>query len=360
MLIKDNVHGTMSFSEFEKRIIDSASFQRLRRIKQIAFTYLVYPGATHTRFEHSLGTTHVAGEIASKLGFEKDNITKVRLAALLHDTGHTAFSHEGERTLSKYLDGHEKLGKKIIQESELKDIIQENFSLDEILNLDKKPEGQIIASDLGADRIDYLLRDAHATGVAYGIIEIDRIIHRLHFQDNELCIDEGGLEAAESLLIARFMMFSTVYLHRTVRIASAMLRKAVDLAVEEKTVAPKDFLTYSDEEMLLRLHKGQAKPWVDAILQRQLYKEAHVFAPSSNIPKENELSKRYECEVLIDEPYEFFKPIGIQVTGDEGLFPLIELSPLVKTLQQSEGQRKKVLVLCPAEKRDEIRKALSG
>jgi len=357
MRIKDNVHNVIEFSAFEQRIIDSESFQRLRRIKQIAFTYLVYPGATHTRFEHSLGTAYLAGEIALRLGLDADTRAKVRLAGLLHDIGHSAFSHDGERVLEKRLGSHEKIGKDLLQESGLKDIIQENFRVREILELDKRPEGQIVSSDLGADRMDYLLRDARATGVAYGVVDIDRIIHTLRLRGRDLCIDTGGLEAAESLLIARFMMFSTVYLHHTVRIASAMLRRAMVLALEEKTVQAEEFIRCSDEEMLSRMQAGSARPWVDGILQRKLYKELHSFQPSAHPTlSEKELSKKYACTILVDPPYAFFKSIGIQVTYEGALRPLVELSPLVKTLEQSEENRKRTLILCPPEKRDELKK----
>ncbi len=108
-----------------------------------------------------------------------------------------------------HLGTHEEIGKRIV-EGQLKDIISENFNVRELLNLGNHPSGQLITSDLGADRMDYLLRDAHNTGVAYGVIDSDRIIRTLVLKKNELCISEGGLEAAESMLVARFMMFSTV------------------------------------------------------------------------------------------------------------------------------------------------------
>lgn len=358
MIIKDDVHGIIEFSGLEQKIIDSPAFQRLRRIKQIAFTYLVYPGATHTRFEHSLGTAHLAGAIAVRLGLDGDTVAKVRLAGLLHDIGHTAFSHDGERALLAHLGDHEKLGKKIMR-TELRPLLQENYSPQEILDIYEGSEGQIITSDLGADRMDYLSRDARNTGVAYGIVDIDRLVHTLRMERNALCIGESGLEAAESLLVARFMMFSTVYLHRTVRIASAMLRRAIAAALEEHAVAAEDFLTYSDDEMLLRMRTGKAKYWTEGLLARQLYKEAGSLptgnkSASAFARLEQELSEKHGCEVLVDYPYGFFKPIGIQVKGDAGLQPLTALSPLVKTLAETEAQRQRVLVLCPEEKRDAI------
>lgn len=353
----------MEFSGLEQRIVDTAEFQRLRGIRQMAFTHLVYPGANHTRFEHSLGACHVAGLIAQKVGLDKDQVARVRLAGLLHDIGHTTFSHDGERLVSRYLGDHEEIGRQIVMKSPIRDILAEHYPVKDILDLEKKPEGKIITSDLGADRIDYLLRDARATGVTYGIIDIERLIHTLKMEGHELCVEEGGLEAAETLLIARFAMFSTVYLHRTVRIAAAMLRKGVQLALEEKTIMPEDFLRYSDEEMLRRLCAGTAKPWAQGILQRHLFKAVHEFTPSNpacpSPAFEKELTRQFGCDVLVDCPFGFSKPIDIRVKTRPGpLRPLIELSDPVKALQQSEEKRKKVLVLCPAEKRDELKERI--
>jgi len=355
--IKDEMYGTIEFNDLERRIIDTSDFQRLRRIKQMAFTYLVYPGATHTRFEHSLGTTHLTSLISDKLGIDKDNKRKIRLYALLHDVGHVAFSHEGERALENFLGGHEKLGKRKMMEGELSDIIKENYKIEE-LDLSKSAEGRIIDSDLGADRMDYLQRDANNTGVAYGVIDTDRIVNKLCLEGNELCIEEGGLEAAEFLLIGRFMMFSTVYLHHTVRIAEAMLNRAIVAGIEDKTVAPEDFLSASDEGILMKLQGSyKAKKYVDALLERKLYKAVNTLEPSeelNNPETEKNLSKKFECDVLVDYPHTFFKPIDFKVKTGSGLIPITEISELVKSLKTSEEKRKKVLILCPEEYREKV------
>src|SRR3990167_2806023 len=103
MIIKDEIYGTIKCSKLEEKIIDSEEFQRLHRIKQMAFTYLVYPSATHTRFEHCLGTMHLASTIAERMGIEGERLEKIRLFALVHDIGHVAFSHESEQVLKNYL-----------------------------------------------------------------------------------------------------------------------------------------------------------------------------------------------------------------------------------------------------------------
>ena len=139
MMIKDEIHGTIGFDTLEARVIDCATFQRMRRIKQMSITNLVYPGANHTRFEHSLGTAHLAAVIGRKVGLEEDEVRKVKLYGLLHDIGHTAFSHEGEDVMKKYIGDHEERGRKRITNGEIADIISENFDPKEIADIGNSP-----------------------------------------------------------------------------------------------------------------------------------------------------------------------------------------------------------------------------
>lgn len=365
-IVKDELYGTIVLSELEKKIIDTGDFQRLRRIKQMVLTHLVYPCATHTRFEHSLGTMHVASLMSDQLGVEKEEKEKIRIYALLHDIGHGAFSHEGERILLPYLGTHEKnCGEKILY-GEIGEIIAENYSPKKIVALEKTKEGQIVNSDIGADRIDYLRRDAQNTGVAYGVIDSDRIIHTVQMMGDELVIDESGLISAESLLIARFLMFSSVYFHHTVRIASAMLCRAIGYGLKDKIIEPKEFLEKGDDEVFLKLGESEnAREYINAIFQRKLFKEAIsvdcVKIKQENAPLlEQTLSERFDCDIIIDWPYDFFKSISVKVKTSESSKPvdLIKLSELVKSLKISEEKRKRVLVLCPAEKREKIKKTL--
>lgn len=141
MIIKDEIHGTLQFDELEGRVIDSSAFQRLRRIKQMSITNLVYPGANHTRFEHSLGTAHLAALIARKVGLPEEEVRKVKLYGLLHDIGHTAFSHEGEDVVKRYIGDHELRGRQIIMHGEIADIISESFRPSEIADAASSPTG---------------------------------------------------------------------------------------------------------------------------------------------------------------------------------------------------------------------------
>lgn len=371
MMIKDEIHGNIYFNELEERIVDTSEFQRLRRIKQMAFTYLVYPGANHTRFEHSIGVFHLASELCRKLGLNDDDSQKVRLFALLHDIGHLPFSHESEKVLEPHLGTHESIGRKKVLDGGIGQILNESWNADEIMNLETAKIGQVVCSDLGADRMDYLVRDSANTGVAYGVIDTERIIHTMELEERadengggSLLITEGGLEAAESLLIARFLMFSTVYLHRTVRIAAAIYHKAIQNAISEG-FEPDKFTTLNDDEMLSALSGvSGAAPYVRALLGRCLYKEAFSFKPSESDPEklqaktkklEDALKQKYKCDVIVEYPSGFFKPIDFKVKFDTGIVePISRISDIVAALKTSEEKRRKVMVMCPEEMRERI------
>ncbi|MFH1394051.1 MAG: HD domain-containing protein [Candidatus Micrarchaeota archaeon] len=370
MIIKDEIYGTIGFDEFEERIIDTPEFQRLRRVKQMSVTNLVYPGANHTRFEHSLGTAHLSETIGRRLGLDSEALKKLKLYALLHDIGHVAFSHEGEDVLKKHIGDHEKIGKEKILGGEIADVLSENYRPSEIIKVGESKEGSIVSSDIGADRMDYLKRDARNTGVAYGIIDIDRIVHMLSMEKGELCIWKGGLEAAEYLLIARFMMFSTVYLHHTVRIGTALLYRAIEESVSDGSVKAIEFATLGDDEAMVRMKGSRnGRRYVDALLERRLYKEVCSFQKTGK--KESairklggELTEKFGHEIIVDYPHPFFKPIEFQVKTEGGLVPIGRLSTIMSSLKESEGQRMRVLVLADQRTKEKegarIRKELSG
>lgn len=357
MMVKDEIHGTLEFDALEERIIDCADFQRLRRIRQMSVTNLVYPGANHTRFEHSLGTAHLSGMIARRIGLDDEEVRKVKLYGLLHDIGHTPFSHEGEDVLRKYVGDHEGLGEKKILQGEIADIISENFRPKEILELGNE---NIVSSDIGSDRMDYLKRDAQNTGVAYGIIDIDRIVHTIGMERGQLCIEKGGLEAAEYLLVARFVMFSTVYLHKAVRIATAMLYRAI-----EETIAdgypPERFAALDDEDAMAVMLAHRGSGYAKDIRNRRLYKEAYSI-PRGSLREaeklEKELSEEFGCDVIVDYPQAFFKPADFLVRTEEGAVPISKMSKLVSSLKKAEEERMRVLILAKEKDAEKIRRGI--
>jgi HD superfamily phosphohydrolase len=255
--IRDPVHGFIKLSEWEREIINQPAFQRLRRIRQLAWTDFVYPGATHSRFEHSLGVMHVATRLfdaiwqqneavlTSELRYNDGGLKRqrqvVRLAALLHDIGHGPFSHAAEELfpINPHNDEHythEQYSAAIVEYT-LKDVIENhmenrnNFhiTVDEIKDLFlESPSSRrnlewrvMVSGQMDADRMDYLLRDACHTGVNYGRYDLDRIASTITLcEDPEgieyiIGIDEDGVHAVEGLLIARYMMFTQLYYHKT-------------------------------------------------------------------------------------------------------------------------------------------------
>ncbi|MDG6983007.1 MAG: HD domain-containing protein [Nitrososphaerota archaeon] len=238
--IRDPVHGYIQLTDVEKQLIDSPFVQRLRKIHQLAGSYLVYPGATHTRFEHVIGTMHVAGLTAEALaqGAEMDPelVQEVRLAALLHDVGHGPFSHMYEDVLKG--KSHEEISQRVIRETSVGDILDSyGFSPKKMSEFavgrqrSRAPfMNEIIAGSLSADMMDYLPRDSYFTGVEYGKVDAQRVMNSLHVAAGHLVIDDAAVYAYEALLLARYEMFKAVYFHRTVRAAELMLARSMQLA----------------------------------------------------------------------------------------------------------------------------------
>ena len=245
--IKDPVHGYVYITEEEKTVIDSYPVQRLHRLRQLAGAEYVYPGANHTRFEHSIGVMYLAGRVVenpyiSQLVSE-DEIATVRIAGLLHDVGHGPFSHVFEQLLEKELDKtHEDITTWIIKNSELKDVLKKNgckpddvskLAVGKLHRPGKAFLDQIISSAVDVDKQDFVVRDTHHTGAEYGFIDIFRLIHTLDVSEGNLAVDVGALSALESLIIARIESFKSIYFHRVGRAAQIMLALAMEKANTE-------------------------------------------------------------------------------------------------------------------------------
>ncbi len=279
--IRDAVHGFIEPDQFEVAVIDSQPFQRLRHVHQLALSFLVYPGASHKRFEHSLGVMHLAGKIFDTVTRE-DKLTDqvrdivperhsveflywrsvLRMAALCHDMGHLPFSHAAEDALLPEGYDHERITHDIIYSEEMQAVwvkmspqpkpehvaklalgasTVEKLRLPLTFSLWEAILAEMISGDFGADRIDYLLRDSLHTGVAYGRFDHHRLIQTLRIltppsspqdqteesedpSDSSLGVEEGGLESAEALMLARYLMFSQVYNHPARLINDAHLK----------------------------------------------------------------------------------------------------------------------------------------
>ena len=221
--ITDPIHKNIKFTNVEKEIIDTYIFQRLRRIRQLAGAHLVYPGALHSRFEHSLGSMFLAG-MAGQTLFDKgyftdiDLIQHLRLAALLHDVGHGPFSHLFEEILKDSKNySHENLGERIILETKISDIIKRNgYSASTVssLSFGKHNSGylnEVISGGLSVDLMDYLPRDSYFSGTEYGKVDYFRIINSLEVASSKvLGINKSALYSYESMLISRYQMISRI------------------------------------------------------------------------------------------------------------------------------------------------------
>jgi len=256
--IRDPIHGFISLTSKELEIVDSPIFQRLRGIKQLAFAHLVYPGALHSRFEHSIGVFHISSLIAksSSLGLGKEDVDIVRLAALIHDIGHGPFSHVSEEALEIYCDKekiekrlkgdrekiHELITEDIILNSKLCDIIGKR-DCEIIAKLLSSGYGDpalksIVSGPIDADKQDYLLRDSYYCGVKYGVFDL----HQLHKEfatiidpsgeGKRLGISVDGVIALEQFVLAKYYITTQVYRHKIRLITDQMLIRAICLGID--------------------------------------------------------------------------------------------------------------------------------
>ena len=303
--VQDSIHGLISLSQKEVDLINTRAFQKLRRIRQLAMAFLVYPGTLHTRFDHSIGVMHIAGRICDRLKTTNEECKQVRLAALLHNIGHGPFSHVSEYLLDKYIpDGgapREKIHEKVTV-----DIINKDSEIGAILSDEERQfvvemiEGKttrdfrhdIISSDLDADKMDYLLRDSHFAEVKYGTYDLEKIIEscRVHYGENEsyLAISSEGIHALEQLLLARHHMTQQVYSHRVRSISDAMIVRGIELAIQGgnreleqlyrydgTSEFVENYMEYHDErliDILKRCDQEKTRNIFDRLYSRKLFK----------------------------------------------------------------------------------------
>ncbi|MFO7966467.1 MAG: HD domain-containing protein [Archaeoglobaceae archaeon] len=367
-IIQDPIHGNITTEDWIIDIIDSPSFQRLRRIKQIGFGNLVYPGANHTRFEHSIGTMHIAKLLTQKMEIKEKIKDEIVAAALIHDMGHPPFSHSSERLVNKYLGlDHEDL----VKETEIKDIlVEKGLRTGEIFqHIKGKSSIGVVSGDIDADRMDYLVRDSYYTGVAYGVFDLMRLINKIYFEDRRMIIESGGLRAAESLLISRFMMYPTVYFHHVCRIAEKMYEKALEKCLENELIEPEELFRMDDYDVtsFLRNREGYPGDMVYRIDSRKLMKRA-IYVNLSRIgvditrvdPRhaEEEIAEISSIDpdhVIVDiPPLEETRELEALVDVDRELIRLEEISPFVNALKSGQGEGWKMGVYTLREHRDEV------
>ena len=292
--IKDPVHGYVYITQTEKDIIDTYPMQRLHRIRQLAGSEYVYPGANHTRFEHSLGVMFLSGNILENPHISpevtEEEVDMTRVSALLHDCGHGPFSHVFEHLLLKNLHKtHEDITTWLIEKSEIADKLSKtSYTPKEIGKLAvgkaNKPGkaflDQIISSGVDVDKMDYILRDTYHTGAEYGFIDVYRLIHALDILGENLAVELGALSALEAFMIARIESFKSIYFHRMGRAAQIMLATAMDKANDELGLTsfktPEDYLQFDDYTVWSALKKCKAsQSIINNLEQRRMLKCAY-------------------------------------------------------------------------------------
>lgn len=417
--ITDTIHGTVRLEPLTLDLLETLELQRLNSIRQLGLTYLVFPGANHSRVEHCLGVGHVAGEMARALGLPEGERKLVQAAGLLHDVGHGPFSHTLEHVLSRELAvDHMHLTQHIITgeddnvSREDRAAFPETLRVHEVLEkhgvdpravaaLIRGPAekgerwilphdargaprylAQIIHSPMDADQIDYLMRDAHYTGASHGTIDFPRLLQTLRTHRGDLALDRKGLPALEGMLVARGLMYSSVYFHKTVRIAEQMLARAV-----ERSQTPiGEVQKMVDHELLTWLvHQGPLQKEIALRLKyRKLYKRilasgadeltegtrgvlASFKEPEERRRVEDRIARRAGLvpgqviidvplpELLLSEPRIAKTEVPILDNGTAKAFS--KISPLGRALQLRQVVDWVVMVAAPARAATAVRKA---
>ena len=299
--IKDSVHDYIELTGVARDLLDTPPVQRLRRITQLGTAVLVYPSANHTRFEHSLGVYHLANRALGHLGVEGQRADRVRSAALLHDIGHGPYSHNIESLIYRHTGKYHDEVHDLLEAGPVAQVLTDHgLNPDRVADLiaGKGELGQLVSGELDVDRMDYLARDAHHTGVPYGTIDHGRLVRELRFLDGRLVLGEGNVQSAESLLLARALMNPTVYDHHVARIGKTMLRRGAEQLLEESTTTPDELRRMDDYELRVALREcEETRPYARRLDRRNLFKRA-VWAEMEAVPEEIRRAAHDELRTL--------------------------------------------------------------
>lgn len=410
------------------KLLGRPEMQRLHSVHQLGLAHLVFPGANHTRLEHSLGTYHIASKMAEVLSLDPEERSEVLAAALLHDLGHAPFSHTLEEVMVdrlgvdhvdisrmmikgelRSISGVE--GNRLTDRANVREVLEAaGISPDRVASLVVSPIGpdvpgqsvldveagqahfgqdnylhQIIHGPVDADQMDYLLRDAHYTGVAHGTIDLDRLLQTIAVHHGDLVVQKGGLVAVEGLLVARALMYTSVYFHKTVRIAEMMLCKAVEMAEPSilRTIHMETDGSLTEKLLAQGGYPGQI---MTLLKYRELYKRCFSLSMADmeeeeldhlllltdykrRKEKEEEIASRagiHTSEVILDMPERellISEPrIGkteVPILEEDRVRPLSRYSPLAKALQSRSVFDWAIMVSCPERYKADVAKAAS-
>ena len=373
-VIKDSVHDYIEVSGVARDLLDTPALQRLRHITQLGTAGYVYPAANHTRFEHSLGVYHLASEALSHLGIEGRQAERVRAAAICHDVGHGPYSHCLEELIYRRTGKYHDDVPDLLSEGQVAAVLAAH-GLDPGTVADlvrgEGRLGQLISGELDVDRTDYLVRDAHHTGVPYGTIDHGRLTRELRFVDSELVLGEGNVQTAESLLVARALMNPTVYNHHVTRISNAMLQRGAERLLAESDLDGGELRWMDDHDLLVALRSEKAtREDARRLSVRDLYKRA-IWAEMGDVPielleadhgtiraAEEEIATAADVDpgdVLLDVPA---RPALTEsstrvVVGGE-IRPLREHSTLVGALERVQHEQWRLGVYAPADATERV------
>ncbi len=308
--IKDAVHDYVDLCPLAADLLDTTPLQRLRHVRQLSTVALVYPSANHTRFEHSLGVYHLAREAAERLDLDDEDALRVRAAALLHDVGHGPFGHQTEPAIERHLGRHHDEVEDLLSATGVADVLADHgLSVPEVAETiaGEAEYGRLVSGDLDVDRMDYLVRDAHHTGVPYGTVDHGRLLRAFEYREGRLVLSEGNVATAESVLVARTLMNATVYRHHVSRIAGAMLDRAAERLLGAG-FDPERFARLTDHELLVAFGEREATAEVARRLgERDLYKRAGWWT-WEEVP-----------EALVDNSYLDVRTLERKVAGLAGV-----------------------------------------
>jgi HD superfamily phosphohydrolase len=424
-IIHDTVHGSIKLQGLFLELLETPEIQRLHGINQLGLAYLVFPGANHTRLEHSIGTCFVAGRLADSLGLDEEEKKLVMAAAMLHDIGHSPYSHTleiaiqsdvqqdhmditrdiilGERRIlsddevirtRKYIP--ELLEDHGLKPSDVAKLIAGQVKDEDIRKIedypthksqkffnDKKYLSQMIHGSIDSDQIDFLLRDSFYTGVAHGTIDTDRLIQTMEIFNNDLVVNKRGVPAVEGMLVARALMYTSVYFHKTVRIAELMMARAVEL-MDEPLIEIHEMV---DSELMgkLKQHGGFQREIALALKYRRLFKRVFTLTkgkasdsekkvikslrePKKRMKMEEEICKKARIpigNVIIDVPereLEISEPriraTNVKILDGSKLSGLSRYSPLARALEIRDVYDWEIMVSSPAKHEKKVKKVV--
>jgi len=337
--LRDPLWNNIMLSEGIKKILSSSVMQKLNKIKQLGPTYLVYPGATHTRLNHSIGVFHLSKRILRELVISPqcpditlEGAVSFLCAALLHDLGHFPYAHSLKELP---LTDHEVLTGNIILSQPLYNEIKENLKIDPSFVaaiVDKSIKENItdeivffrnlLSGVLDPDKLDYLNRDAYFCGIPYGIQDIDFIINNiLPHKEKGIAVYEQGLLAIENILFSKYLMYRAVYWHKTIRSATAMAKKALYMGLKDNKIKPKELYDLDDETLFSNYKESAYKPFslLKNISERKLYKmvlEIPFIDENKNHKNLTSLDKRHNKE---NEILSFMKKNYFPNCGEESI-----------------------------------------